>query len=217
MAMAGIIKKYKRTLVNFQEDFMIPFIYKAVYRYMQFDPERYPSVDMTFIPTATLGVLAREYEQQQMIGLLQTLGPNTPVLPVLLKGILANSSLSNRAELMETLDKMSQPNPEAQQAQQQQEQMQMQLISAQTAELAAKAQKAGAEAQQIVVDTQLAPQLAQAKLTAALSNNLDGDNEAKDFERRARITELMLKEKDLSIKEQDSMRNERITMLQMGK
>jgi hypothetical protein len=216
MAMAGIIKKYKRTLVNFQEDFMIPFIYKAVYRYMQFDPERYPSVDMTFIPTATLGVLAREYEQQQMIGLLQTLGPNTPVLPVLLKGILANSSLSNRAELMETLDKMSQPNPEAQKAQQEQQQQQAQLIGAQTAELAAKAQKAGAEAQQIVVDTQLAPQLAQAKLTAALSNNLDGDNEAKDFERRARITELMLKEKDLSIKEQDSMRNERITMLQMG-
>ena len=217
MAMAGIIKKYKRTLVNFQEDFMIPFIYKAVYRYMQFDPERYPSVDMTFVPTATLGVLAREYEQQQMIGLLQTLGPNTPVLPVLLKGILANSSLSNRAELMQTLDKMSQPNPEAQQAQQQQEQAQMQLIGAQTAELAAKAQKAGAEAQQIVVDTQLAPQLAQAKLTAALSTNLNEDNESKDFERRARITELMLKEKDLSIKEEDSKRNERITMLQMDK
>ena len=217
MAMAGVIKKYKRTLVNFQEDFMIPFIYKAVYRYMQFDPERYPSVDMTFIPTATLGVLAREYEQQQMIGLLQTLGPNTPVLPVLLKGILANSSLSNRAELMQTLDKMSQPNPEAQQAQQQQEQAQMQLIGAQTAELAAKAQKAGAEAQQIQVDTQLAPQLAQAKLTAALSTNLETDNETKDFERRARITELMLKEKDLSIKEEDSKRNERITMMQMDK
>jgi hypothetical protein len=217
MAMAGVIKKYKRTLVNFQEDFMIPFIYKAAYRYMQFDPERYPSVDMTFIPTATLGVLAREYEQQQMIGLLQTLGPDTPVLPVLLKGILSNSSLSNKAELMATLDQMSQPSPEAQQAQQQKEQMQMQLVNAQTADLQTKAQKQAAEAQQIQVETQLAPQLAQAKLTAALSTNLNEDNESKDFERRARITELMLKEKDLSIKEQDSIRNERITMLQMDK
>ena len=220
MAMAGIIKKYKRTLVNFQEDFMIPFIYKAVYRYMQFDPERYPSVDMTFIPTATLGVLAREYEQQQMIGLLQTLGPNTPVLPVLLKGILANSSLSNRAELMATLDKMSQPDPQAeqqkQQVAQQAQEAQMALVGAQTADLQAKAQKSMAEAQQVQVDTQLAPQLAQAKLTAALSTNLNEDNESKDFERRARITELMLKEKDLSLKEQDSVRNERITMLQMG-
>ena len=217
MAMAGVIKKYKRTLVNFQEDFMIPFIYKAAYRYMQFDPERYPSVDMTFIPTATLGVLAREYEQQQMIGLLQTLGPDTPVLPVLLKGILSNSSLSNKAELMATLDQMSQPSPEAQQAQQAQQQAAMQLASAQVADLQTKAQKQAAEAQQIQVDTQLAPQLAQAKLTAALSTNLDDTNEAKDFERRARITELMLKEKDLSIKEQDSIRNERITMLQMDK
>ncbi|CAB5223004.1 hypothetical protein UFOVP371_48 [uncultured Caudovirales phage] len=217
MAMAGVIKKYKRTLVNFQEDFMIPFIYKAAYRYMQFDPERYPSVDMTFIPTATLGVLAREYEQQQMIGLLQTLGPDTPVLPVILKGIFSNSSFSNRAELMATLDQMSQPSPEAQQAAQEKEQMQMQLVGAQTADLQTKAQKQAAEAQQIQVDTQLAPQLAQAKLTAALATNLDDANETKDFERRARITELMLKEKDLSIKEQDSIRNERITMLQMNK
>ena len=217
MAMAGIIKKYKRTLVNFQEDFMIPFINKAAYRYMQFDPERYPSVDMTFIPTASLGVMAREFEQQQMIGLLQTLGPDTPVLPIILKGILANSSLTNKAELIQALEQMNQPDPAAQEAQQQQQQMQMQLVAAQTAELQAKAQKAGAEAQQTVVETQLAPQVAQAKLTAALATNLNEDNESKDFERRARITELMLKEKDLQIKEEDSKRNERITMMQMDK
>jgi len=220
MAMAGIIKKYKRTLVNFQEDFMIPFIYKAAYRFMQFDPERYPSVDVTFIPTATLGILAREFEQQQMIGLLQTLGPNTPVLPILLKGILSNSSLSNRGEIMTALDKMSQPDPaqqkQQQEAAQQAQQAQMQLVGAQTADLQAKAQKSMAEAQQVQVDTQLAPQLAQAKLTAALSTNLDDNNESKDFERRARMTELMLKERDLNIKENDSLRNERITMLQMG-
>jgi hypothetical protein len=103
MAMAGIIKKYKRTLSNFQEDFLIPFINKAAWRYMQFDPERYPSADVKFIPTATLGILAREFEQQQFIALLQTLGPNTPVLPLILKGILGNSSLSNRMELILSL------------------------------------------------------------------------------------------------------------------
>jgi hypothetical protein len=219
MAMAGIIKKYKRTLVNFQEDFMIPFINKAAYRYMQFDPERYPSVDMTFLPTATLGILAREFEQQQMIGLLQTLGPNTPVLPIILKGILSNSSLSNRAELMVALEQMSQPDPAAEQQKQQAEQMaqqaQMALIQAQVQDLQAAAQKKAAESQQIQVETQLAPQLAQAKLTAALSTNLNEDDESKDFERRARMTELMLKERDLNIKEDDNVRNERITTMQM--
>ena len=131
MAVASIIKKYKRTLVNFQEDFLIPFIQKATYRYMQFDPERYPTVDMKFIPTATLGIIAREYEQQQFISLLQTLGPNTPVLPLILKGILNNSSLTNRYELMAALDQMSQPNPEAQQMAQQRAMLEMQALQAQ--------------------------------------------------------------------------------------
>jgi hypothetical protein len=219
MAMAGIIKKYKRTLVNFQEDFMIPFINKAAYRYMQFDPERYPSVDMTFTPTATLGILAREFEQQQMIGLLQTLGPDTPVLPIILKGILSNSSLSNRAELMTALEKMSTPDPQAEQAKQQAEQQaqqgQMAMLMAQVQDLQAAAQKKAAETQQIQVDTQLAPSLVQAKLAAALSNNLDDNAEGKDFEQRAKMTELMLKERGLDLQEKDSIRNERITMMQM--
>jgi len=42
MAIASIIKKYKRTLVNFQEDFLMPFIKKAAFRYMQFDPSVIP-------------------------------------------------------------------------------------------------------------------------------------------------------------------------------
>lgn len=215
MAMAGIIKKYRRTLINFQEDFMIPFINKAAWRYMQFDPERYPSVDMTFIPTATLGILAREFEQQQLIALLQTLGPNTPVLPLILKGVINNTGLQNRGELMEALEKLSQPDPAQQQAAQQSQQLQNGLLDAQTQELMAKAHREHAEAQKATVDAQLAPQIAQAKLTAALSTNLDDTNESKDFERRAKITELMLKERDLNIKENDSVRNERITMMQM--
>ena len=209
MAMAGIIKKYKRTLTNFQEDFMVPFIYKAAYRYMQFDSERYPSVDMNFIPTATLGILAREFEQQQLIGLLQTLGPNTPVLPLILKGILQNSSLSNRGELIQTLEQMSQPNPEQQQAQMMQQQAQMALLQAQVQDLQAKAQKSVAEAQKAAIEAQLAPQVAQAKTIAALSNNLNEDNESKDFEKRVKLAEVMLKNKDI-----DS--NERIAMMQMA-
>ncbi len=205
MAMAGIIKKYKRTLSNFQEDFMIPFINKAAYRYMQFDPERYPSVDMNFIPTATLGILAREFEQQQMIALLQTLGPNTPVLPLILKGILQNSSLSNRGELIQTLEQMSQPNPEAQKAQMEQQQLQMALLQAQIQDLQAKAAKTSAEAQQTQVETQLMPEELRVKVVQAASTNLDNGD---DFDKRLKLADLMLKEKDI-----DS--NERIAMAQM--
>jgi hypothetical protein len=202
MAVSGIIKKYKRTLTNFQEDFMVPLIKKAAFRYMQFDPERYPSVDMKFIPTATLGIMAREYEQQQLIGLLQTLGPDTPVLPIILKGIIANSSLSNRAEMEQALEQMSQPNPEAQQLQQAQAQLALQTQQAQIKSLDAQSAKDMADAQKTMVEAQLAPQEVEAKVLSAVSRNLPSqDDEAnREFDRRVKIADLMLKEADIKNK-----------------
>jgi hypothetical protein len=202
MAVASIIKKYKRTLVNFQEDFMIPFITKAAYRYMQFDPERYPTVDMKFIPTAALGIIAREHEQQQFISLLQTLGPNTPVLPIILKGIMANSSLSNRYELIQMLDKMATADPQAQQAQQMQQQLAMQLAQAQIAVQTTQAEQNKAEAQKLLTEAQLMPIELQAKSMAANTKNLpkQDDLASKEFDKRVKIAELMLKEADIKTK-----------------
>jgi hypothetical protein len=200
MAVATIIKKYKRTLVNFQEDFLIPFIQKASFRYMQFDPERYPSVDMRFVATATLGIIAREYEQQQFISLLQTLGPNTPVLPLILKGILGNSSLSNRFELIAALDQMSQPNPEAQQLQQAQQQLALQAQQAQIAVSTTQAEQNRAEAQKLSLETRLMPQEVQAKVLASATKNLPSGNESNEFDKRVKIAELMLKEADIKNK-----------------
>jgi len=200
MAMAGIIKKYKRTLTNFQEDFMVPLIKKAAFRYMQFDPERYPSVDMKFMPSATLGIMAREYEQQQLIGLLQTLGPNTPVLPIILKGIIGNSSLSNRAELEQALTQMSQPDPQQAQMAQMTQQLQMEQAQATTKSLQARAQRDSAEAAKTVVETQLMPEELRAKVISSLSTNIDSKNQESEFAKRAKIAELMLKEADIKNK-----------------
>jgi len=202
LAVATIIKKYKRTLVNFQEDFLVPFIQKAAWRYMQFDPERYPTVDMRFIPTATLGIIAREYEQQQFVGLLQTLGPDTPILPIIMKGILSNSSLSNRYELIAKLDEMSQPNPEAQQMQQMQQQLALQAAQAQIAVQQTQAEQNRAEATKLSVEAQLMPQEVQAKTTAALTKNLptSDDLASVEFDKRVKIAELMLKEADIKNK-----------------
>jgi hypothetical protein len=212
MAVASIIKKYKRTLVNFQEDFLIPFINKAAYRFMQFDPERYPSVDMVFIPTATLGIIAREYEQAQFISLLQTLGPDTPVLPIILKGIVANSSLSNRAELMERLDSMGQVDPEAQQKQMVQEQLAMQAAQAQIAVNTTQAEQNRAEATKIMIDTKLKPLEVQAKIQQGLTANLpnQADMASREFDKRVKVAELMLKEADIKNKS-------KIVELQMSK
>lgn len=208
MATATLIKKYKRTLVNFQEDFLIPFIYKATWRYMQFDPKRYPAVDVTFIPTGTLGIIAREYEQKQLAFLVQTLGANSPLAPVLMQGIVDNSSLSGREEMSEAMKKMSQPDPKQQQAQEQMMMLDMQVKQAQAQKAGAEAAEAAANAEKAKIEAQLMPQVVKAKLIAALSNNLDEDAEGKDFERRAKIAELLIKEKDI-----DS--NERIARMQV--
>ena len=202
MAVASIIKKYKRTLVNFQEDFLIPFIKKAAFRYMQFDPERYPSTDLNFLPTATLGIIAREYEQQQFISLLQTLGPTTPILPVLMKGIVSNSSLSNRAELLQMLDQMAQPNPDQQQKQQMQEMLALQAAQAQIAVNTSQAERNRAEAVSTIIDAKLKPQEVQAKIMQATTTNLpnQADLADREFNKRVKLAELVLKETDIKNK-----------------
>jgi hypothetical protein len=78
------------------------------------------------------------------------------------------------------------------------------------AELQAKAQREQAEAAKAAAEAQAVPQIAQAKLVAALSTNLDEDDEGKDFERRVKLAEIALKEKDI-----DS--NERIALAQMSR
>ena len=208
MSVAGIVKKYKRTLMNFQEDFLVPLITKCAYRFMQFDPERYPSTDLKFTPMATLGIIAREYEQQQLIALLQTLGPDTPVLPMILKGIIASSSLPNRAEMIQQLEQMTQPSPEQQQLQQTTMQLQMAEAQAQIAKLQSESVRNNASAQKDVVSAQLMPAEVEAKVISGLSQNIRGDNTNGEFERRAKIAELALKEEDIRS-------NERIANLQM--
>ena len=200
MALSGLMKKNKRTLINFQEDFLIPFITKAAYRFMQFDPDRYPVQDFTFIPVSTMGMVAREYEQQQMMGLMSTLG-QSPITPVLLQGIIQGSSISNREEIITKLQEMSQPDPMQQQMQQlamETAMAQLQKVQAEAAKAAAEAQKAQAQAQSIPVDTQIRAIEAQSKQ--------QGSDPFTQVEKVA----------NLALKEQDIASNERIAMLQMA-
>lgn len=205
MALSGLMKKNKRTLINFQEDFLVPFIQKAAWRFMQFDPDRYPVQDFEFVPLSTMGMIAREYEQQQMIGLMQTLG-NSPITPVLLQGIVQSSSLSNRDEIIMALQKMSQPDPQQQALQQQAMQLELAKKEAELREITARAAKAEAEAQKALVETQLKPQEVQAKMAQALSANIGAND---DFENRLKLADRMLKEKDIES-------NERIALTQMA-
>ena len=210
MSMGAIIKRHKRTLINFQENFLIPMIEKTAWRYMQFDPEHYPVSDYKFVPSSSLGVIAREYEVTQLVQLLQTLGQDSPMYPMLVSAVIDNMGLSNREELMAQMQQASQPNPEAQQAQQAQMQLQMQTMQAQLQLLQAQTMEAQARAQKYAVEAQLEPEVVKAKMAAALSTNLQaGSSDDAEFAKRAKIAELMLKEADIKS-------NERIAAMQIS-
>ena len=209
MSLGAIIKRHKRTLINFQESFLIPMIEKTAWRYMQFDPDNYPVSDYKFIPSSSLGVIAREYEVTQLVQLLQTVGQDNPIYPMLISAVVDNMGISNREELMAQMKQASQPNPEQQQMQQQQMQMQMQTAQLQMQLLQAQVAETQAKAQKYAIEAQLEPEVVKAKLAAALSTNLqEGTADEDEFAKRAKIAELMLKERDI-------VSNERIATMQM--
>jgi hypothetical protein len=216
ITLATILKKNKRTLVNFQDNFLIPFIEKAAHRFMQFDPENFPVADYKFVANSSLGMLAKEVEQLQFINLLKTLGPNSPVVPLLLQGILDNSSLPNKETLKQMLT-MSQQKE--QQMKQQQTQLALAQAQAQIALYNSEAQENTAQAQNYMMDAQTKPQEVQAKLMTALATNLpsEADEQAAEFKRRVQTAELMLKEQELELKKQDMIDNKDIVKMQMAK
>ena len=204
MSLGAIIKRHKRTLINFQQSFLIPFVKKAACRYMQFDPENYPVKDYKFNTTSTLGIIAREYEVTQLVQLLQTMPQESPVYNTLLQSIIDNMNLSNREELiskMQQAEQASQPTPEQQQMQQQAAQAQMAFQQSQTDALSGQAQESQSRAQKISVETQLLPQELEIDKIKAITANLKaGDQDDKEFERRMKIAQTMLKEKEIDLR-----------------
>lgn len=202
MSLGAIIKRHKRTLINFQQSFLIPFVKKAAHRYMQYDPESYPVADYKFNASSTLGIIAREYEVTQLVQLLQTMDKNSPVYNTLIQSIIDNMNLSNREELLAAMAKAMQPNPQAQQMQQQQAQLAMQFQQSQTAALSAQAQESNARAQKLSAEAMIVPQELEIDKINAITRNLkDGNQEDKEFERRMRIADKLLKEREIEGKE----------------
>ncbi len=194
-----VLKKNKRTLVNFQDQFLIPFIEKAAWRFMQFNPEEFPVKDWKFIPSSTLGMLAREVEQLQIINLLKTLGSDNPITPILIQGVIANSSLPNKNGLLQQIAQATAPNPQQQQMQQMAMQLQMQDAQSKVEKTMSEIQVNKTVAAKNVVDIQTKPQETQAKLMTAISTNLPNEDDkiSAEFDRRVKIAELMLKEADM--------------------
>jgi hypothetical protein len=168
---------------------------------MQFDPESYPVADYKFNATSTLGLIAREYEVTQLVQLLQTMKQDSPIYPVLIQSIIDNMNLSNREELIASMQQAQQPDPQAQQMAQMAQQAQLEFQQSQTAALKGQAAESQARAGKYAIETQLAPQELEIDKISAITRNLQaGDTDDREFEKRLKIAEVALKEKALNDK-----------------
>jgi uncharacterized membrane protein len=199
MGLGAVIKRHKRTLVNFQENFLIPFIEKTACRYMQFTPELYPVKDYKFVATSSLGVVAREYEVTQLVQLLQTMSPESPAYPLLIESIVSNMSLTNREQIIQVLRQANQPNPQQQQEAQVRQQMELEVAMSSLEKLKAETAEISSRIQQNNVETQLLPVEEETRRISALASAQPKDKS--EFDKLVEYAKLELKEAELDTKE----------------
>lgn len=198
MSLGAIIKRHKRTLINFHENFLVPFVTKAAHRYMQFVPELYPAQDYKFVASSTLGIIAREYEVTQLVQLLQTMSPESPMYPLLIESIVDNMNLSNREQIIQKIREANQPNPEAQQMQQAKFESDMAFQAAQTAALQGQAQEAMARVAKYQTETAIMPEELQLEKFSAISKAAASMDETKKVDQVLKLTDLELKNKAIN-------------------
>ena len=146
MQQSASIKRQKRTLMNFQNTFLIPMINKAMYRKIQFDVDRYPVTDYKFVPYSTMGIMAKELEMQQMVQMLQAIPKDSPAFNVILLAMMQNSSIHNRDQIVAGLQQGGEIDPQMAEMQQMGIQLQVQQAQADINKTNAEAQEEQAKA-----------------------------------------------------------------------
>jgi hypothetical protein len=127
MIQSSALKRMRRTMWNLERQFLNPLIRKATWRYIQFNPRRYPQ-DLEFVVKGTMGIVAREFEQSNLTALLSVVSPDSPSYQIILKGVVELSGTPKRDELLKAIDQANQPDPEAEKLQKMQMQMQMDAL-----------------------------------------------------------------------------------------
>jgi hypothetical protein len=140
--MGSFVKRAKRAAYTIENNLIKPMVRKMLYRYMQFDSQRYPA-NFEFKVNAAMGIMAREVESMQLTQLLGMMpseqAPDAAL--AVTKSIIELSSVANKAELFEVIDNALAPPSEEEQARQ-----------AELEKLAFEAQKA--QAQAVILENQ---------------------------------------------------------------
>ena len=150
--MGAFVKRAKRSAATIEDNLIQPMIRKMLWRYMQFDPERYPR-DFQFKINAAMGIMAREVESMQLTQLLgmmpQEVAPQVAL--AVTKGIVDLSSVTNKSEIDAAINEaLKPPSEEEQQMQQELQRLQFTATKAEAEAKLLENQKTIAETRKIL-------------------------------------------------------------------
>lgn len=111
--MGAFVKRSKRAIHNIDRNCLTPLVRKAIWRYMEFAPRRYPN-DFKFQVKTTLGIVAREVEQLNLTQVMAMLPQEFPAVNITVaKGIIELANVHNKSEIVQSMADALKPNPEA--------------------------------------------------------------------------------------------------------
>jgi hypothetical protein len=151
--MGAFVKRSKRSVQNVDRNLITPVIQKVMWRYMQFEPRRYPK-DYEFNVKAGMGIIAREVEAMQMtqmMGMIPEQFGNVSIL--LAKGIIEHTAIPNKAEIHKAIAaSLAPPSPEEQKKQQELKDLQFEAVKAQAQGELLQNQKTMAEIRKLLAE-----------------------------------------------------------------
>jgi hypothetical protein len=214
MALSGIVKRNKRTLMRYLDKFIAPALRKLMWRFMQYDYPRYTPANLTFNISSTMGIMQREYEMANLAQLLSSMQPGTTEHLLVLIGIISNSGVQGRdaliAQLKAKLQKVqalesappADPNapsmdPVAIELQRQDALLTLAQKQAEIAKTQAETRKLNAETQSELV----APQLEAQSIALKGIYQTPQDEINAEFDRRMKLAKLSLENKGIESRE----------------
>jgi len=183
---SAFLKRSKRTMRRV-EKYLDTIVRRSLWRFMQFDGQRYPQ-DMKFIVNSTMGLMAREVENQQLVQMLGFVPDNSPAQNIIIQALFENTNSADKLTLKEAIKQMNAPpSEEEKQLQQMKQQIEMEMMKQQLREQTAKADKLEAESvftMERAKHTAIVADLEDDKVDIAAANAATGAEKARQTARQ---------------------------------
>lgn len=151
--MGAFVKRSKRSIQSLCRNAIQPLIQKTLWRYMEFDSQRYPQM-FPFVIKTSLGIVAREVEQLNLTQLMAMLPDTAPEVKVAIaKGVIELANVHNRGEIMAVMDRAMQPDPQQQRVAVATQKIQLETAVAELNKLKAQVELLMAQAQEATTES----------------------------------------------------------------